>query len=146
MDRPTRYQGAIVRGNHILLIQHREHASRRSYWLLPGGGRENAETEEQCVIREMKEETSLDVKVERLLMEELRFPGSDKWHKTYLCTILAGEAQPGYEPEPEVADLYEIAEVGWFDLRDEASWEEEVLSDPFTYPELKKIQQILGFR
>ena len=49
MNRPTRYQGAIVRGNHILLIQHREHASRRSYWLLPGGGREDGETDRKML-------------------------------------------------------------------------------------------------
>lgn len=145
MDRPTRYQGAIVRENHILLIQHQEHAGGRSYWLLPGGGREAGETEEQCVIREMKEETGLDISVAGLLMEEPRFPGSDKWHKTYLCIVLAGEAQPGYEPEPEVADKYKIAAVRWFDLRDEAGWGEGVMADRFTYPELKKIRKILGF-
>ena len=135
-----------MHGDHILLVQHREHAGERSYWLLPGGGREDGETEEQCVIREMKEETNLDVKVERLLMEAPRFLGSDKLHKTYLCTILAGEAQPGYEPEPDVAARYQIADVRWLDLWDDSSWGEEIITDPYTYPELKKIQEILGFR
>jgi 8-oxo-dGTP pyrophosphatase MutT (NUDIX family) len=147
MSRSIRYQGAILRNDQILLIQHSEHAGGRSYWLLPGGGREDGETEEQCVIREMKEETGLDVKVERLLMEEPEHPGGAyKRHKTYLCTILSGEAHPGYEPEPEVAAHYRIAEVGWFDLHDEARWGEKVIADPFTYPELKQIQAILGYR
>jgi 8-oxo-dGTP pyrophosphatase MutT (NUDIX family) len=145
MPRSIRYQGAILRDEYILLIQHREHASGHSYWLLPGGGREDGETEEQCVLREMKEETGLDVKVERLLMDEPEHPGGAyQRHKTYLCTILSGEAQPGYEPEPEVAALYRIAAVSWFNLRDEASWGEKVISDPFTYPEMKRIREILG--
>jgi 8-oxo-dGTP pyrophosphatase MutT (NUDIX family) len=141
----ARYQGAILHNDHILLVQHLEHAGGRSYWLLPGGGREAGETEEQCVMREMKEETSLDVSVERLLMDEPEFLGSALRRKTYLCTILNGTAQPGYEPEPEVAAIYSIAEVGWLDLHNEASWREEVISDRYTYPELKRIRKILGY-
>ncbi len=147
MRRTIRYQGAILRGNDILLVQHYEIVGGRSYWLLPGGGREEGETEEQCVIREMKEETGLDVKVEQLCMDELS-PSDEVYdrHKTYLCTILAGEAQAGYEPEPEVAGHYAIAAVGWFDLGSEAGWGEKVISDRYTYPELKQIQTILGYQ
>ncbi len=145
MNRSTRYQGAIVRDQQVLLIQHRTHGGGRSYWLLPGGGREDGETEEECVAREMKEETSLDVNVERLLMEEPALPGLYTSIKTYLCTVLSGEAQPGYEPEPESAASYQIAAVRWLDLQDEGDWGEMIIADPFTYPTLKKIQEILGF-
>ena len=75
MRRVIRYQGAIVRNDHILLIQHTEHASGRSYWLIPGGGIEADETEEACVQREMHEETCLEVQVQRLLLDELAQPG-----------------------------------------------------------------------
>lgn len=146
MKRDIRYQGAILRGACILLLQHRELVERRSYWILPGGGREAGETEEQCVIREMREETGLEVKVDRFLMDEaVQHEGVYERHKTYLCTILSGEAQPGYEPEPEVAARYAIAAVSWFDLSDETSWGEQVISDRFTYPEMKKIQAMLGY-
>ena len=47
-----RYQGAIIRNQHILLLKQIEHASGRSYWQIPGGGIEPHETEEQCVQRE----------------------------------------------------------------------------------------------
>lgn len=59
--RHTRYQGAIIQNDKMLLIQHTEHTSRRSYWVIPGGGREAGETEMACVIREMWEETNLPV-------------------------------------------------------------------------------------
>ena len=51
----TRYQGAIIKDHHILLIKQTEHASGRSYWLIPGGGIEPGETEEVCVQREVLE-------------------------------------------------------------------------------------------
>ena len=47
----TRYPGAIIKDHHILLIKQTEHASGRSYWLIPGGGIEPGETEEACVQR-----------------------------------------------------------------------------------------------
>ena len=148
MSRIIRYQGAIVQGHRILLIRQHEHASGRTYWLLPGGGVEAGETEEQCVRREMREETGLDVQVERLLLDDPAPRGDGVYQRfqTYLCRPIAGEARPGYEPEPEAADVYAIAEVGWFDLRDEATWGEPVTTDRLTYPLLCRIQEALGYR
>jgi 8-oxo-dGTP pyrophosphatase MutT (NUDIX family) len=70
MDRITRYQGAIIKDHHVLLLRNREHNTGRSYWLFPGGSIEVGETEEQCVAREMLEETGLTVKVEKLLFTQ----------------------------------------------------------------------------
>ena len=67
--RQTRYQGAIIQDDKMLLIRHMEHESGRSYWVIPGGGREVGETEMACVRRELWEETNLTVHVERLLVE-----------------------------------------------------------------------------
>jgi ADP-ribose pyrophosphatase YjhB (NUDIX family) len=146
-SRHTRYQGAIVANDHILLLQHRSHADGRSWWTLPGGGIEPGETEEDCVRREMREETSLEVRIERLLLEQAGHPdGFYRWLKTYLCTFTAGEASPGYEPEPEAAASYALTAVRWLDLRSESEWGEAVVSNIFTYPQLKAIQAALGYR
>ena len=56
MPRKVRHQGAIVNQDHILLIRNLEHNTGQTYWLLPGGGRDGSETEEQCVVREMQED------------------------------------------------------------------------------------------
>lgn len=144
--RLTRYQGAIVVDDRILMIQHRRHADGRAYWTLPGGGIESGETEEDCVRREMREETSLEVRIERLLLEQAGHPdGYYRWLKTYLCTPTAGEAQPGYEPEPEAAADYALTALQWLDLRSESEWGEAVVDNPFTYPQLKAIQKALGY-
>ncbi len=146
MKRITRYQGAIIRDHHILLIKHTEHASGRSYWVIPGGGIEPDETEERCVQREMREETGLDVQVQYLLLDEPSTPGAiyRRW-KTYVCQILDGEARPGYEPEAEYATDYSFTEVGWFDLRHPTTWDELIVNDPITYPLLQRIQAALGY-
>ena len=144
--RDVRIQGAIVRGHQLLLIQHRHHPTGNSYWLLPGGGIDGDETEEECVIREMKEETDLKVRVERLLLDEPGLPdGAYKRRKTYLCWPVGGVAKPGYEPEPEAAAAYSITAVQWLDLRDENGWEEGIIQDPFTYPQLARLRGLLGY-
>jgi len=146
MSRTIRYQGAIIRNDHILLIKHREYASGDDYWVIPGGGREDGETEEECVEREMMEETHLNVTVKRLLLDEPGHPDEAyPRFKTYLCIPMSGEAHPGYEPESEAAEQYAITEVGWFDLRDETTWEAKVITDPFTYPLLQRIRTVLGY-
>ncbi len=143
-ERRVRCQGAIIRGDQILLIEHREHDSGRSYWLLPGGGQEDGESEVNCVRREMWEETGLEVQVERLLLETMG-PSGNTERRTYLCSVLSGEASPGYEPEPEAAEFYGINAVEWIDLREEQGWKEAVRSDLYTYSELKQIQALLGY-
>jgi ADP-ribose pyrophosphatase YjhB (NUDIX family) len=146
MSRDVRYQGAIIRDDHILLIRHQEHATGRAYWVIPGGGREADETEEACVQREVREETHLDVSVECLLLDEAGVPaGVYQRLKTYLCKVLKGEAQPGYEPEVEATQQYAISEVRWFDLTNPSEWEAEVKNDPFTLPLVQRIRILLGY-
>lgn len=57
--------GVLVEDGKILLVEQKVTASRR--WAQPGGRLELGETLEQGLIREMKEETGLDVSVDELL-------------------------------------------------------------------------------
>ncbi|HEU5102062.1 MAG TPA: NUDIX domain-containing protein [Roseiflexaceae bacterium] len=144
MTRSTRYQGAIIREHHILLLKQIEHTSGRSYWLIPGGGIEPGETEERCVQREMLEETGLHVQVVALLLDEPSSAGAiyPRW-KTYACQILDGEARPGHEPEEKYATAYSFTEVGWFDLRHPSAWDQQVA--PHLYSLLQRIRAALGY-
>ena len=146
MNRIIRYEGAIVQDEQILLIRQRQHDTGNSYWLFPGGGIEEGESEAECVEREMWEETNLRVAADRLLMDEPDHPGGVyKRRRTFLCSVISGTAAPGYEPEEDAAAAYGIVEVGWFDLRDESAWPLLAKEDGITYPQLRGVQQALGY-
>jgi ADP-ribose pyrophosphatase YjhB (NUDIX family) len=144
--RDTRYQGAVVRDDRILLIKHREKEGGRSYWILPGGGREPGETEEECIRREMKEETNLTANVVRILLSEPDpFRTTYQTRKTYLCEPDSGKAEPGSEPEPDAASLYTISEVKWFDLRDDSEWDADLVADSITNGQLYRLRRSMGY-
>ncbi|MBO6505622.1 MAG: NUDIX hydrolase [Kordiimonadaceae bacterium] len=66
-NRPTVGAGAVVlKGEEVLLIR-RGKAPRKGEWSLPGGSVELGETTEAATVREVKEETGLDVELGSLL-------------------------------------------------------------------------------
>ncbi len=64
---PTTRISVVVlnRDGEILLVRHKKGNQR--YWVLPGGRLEYGETFEECALREVKEETGLEVEMERFL-------------------------------------------------------------------------------
>ena len=146
LRRDVRYQAAIVREDHVLLLKVVDIDSGAMFWLLPGGGREKGESEEACVRREVHEETQLEVAVVRPLFEVPDHPGGiyDRL-RTYLCHITSGEARLGIEPEVDTSTHRTIREVGWFDLRAPTTWNALVRGDPITMPLLRQVRAALGY-
>jgi len=117
--RPAAY-GVVIKDEKVLLLPQ----DGKGY-VLPGGGVEIDELSEAAVIREVKEETGINVRVEKFLdIRENYFviePQSDPknvWHSLclyYLCTPISGElSKDGF-------DEFEQAHVGlaeWVDIRD----------------------------
>jgi ADP-ribose pyrophosphatase YjhB (NUDIX family) len=60
-----RLTGILIQDGKLLLVKQKVSSSRG--WSLPGGRLEHGETIETALIREMKEETGLDVAVEKML-------------------------------------------------------------------------------
>ncbi|MEP6690847.1 MAG: NUDIX domain-containing protein [Gemmatimonadaceae bacterium] len=135
--RHTRYQAAVLQNGAILLLRC-AFRNGPTVWILPGGGREDGEDEEACVAREVREETHLDVRVERLLSDRPAEPPDGtyiRW-RTYLCTVTAGKVSPG---GGEGADA-ELVAVTWLPIHDERTWSAEIWSDAYLYPQLLAIR------
>ena len=141
--RDIRYQAVILKDHHVLLLKIEDDG--KAVWIIPGGGQEGSESEEECVIREVWEETHLRVEVERLILDE-KVPQDPFYerHRTYLCQIIGGVAQPGIEPEVGDAES-PIKDIGWFDLRAVDSWDALGGSPPFAFTLLKRIREKLGY-
>ena len=144
MAQQARHQAAVVQAGKLLLIQHHFFANDESWWNLPGGRQEPGETGFETVAREVREETGLLVRVEKLLLDEpYQGPGRYNAYKTYLCKPLSGTAAPGREPEADTQSLYEISAVCWVDLWDESSWGEDIRANPVTGPQIRRIRDRL---
>ena len=86
----------------VLLGKH----SDRNIWVLPGGLIEPGEVPADAAVREVWEETSLGVEIERLLFVKTWTP--DRVGIYYLCQIKDGELHPSDE----------VSEFGFFSLDD----------------------------
>lgn len=132
MERTIRYQGALISAGRILLVKQRG-TGGYEWWNIPGGGREEDETEEQCVIREVREETGITVKIDRLLIDGPSHRHSPyQRFKTYLCIPVEGTAS---------ADGAESFDVRWFDLWDDAQTSLEVLNNETTFVMCERIRK-----
>lgn len=84
---------AIIIQNKKILLMHRI-KNGKEYYVFPGGTIEDGETPEQTAIREIKEETSLDISLGKLLYEH-----EDEMCYGYyfLAQNIRGQAQLGGE-------------------------------------------------
>lgn len=107
-DRPYVGVGAvIVEGGRVLIVK-RRYDPLAGQWSIPGGAVELGESLEDCVVREMREETGLDVEVgpvievfDRITRDET---GGVRYHFVlvdYLCWPVGGELIAG----SDVADV-----------------------------------------
>ena len=85
-----RVTGILIENNNILIVQ--QNLSESRAWSLPEGRLERGESLEQGLKRELKEETGLDVQVERLLyLCDVNASENTILHITFLLKRIGGE-------------------------------------------------------
>ena len=123
----------IINKDRILLI-HR-FKKGKEYYVFPGGGIEDNETIEQAAIREAKEETNLDVSLDRKLWEYENKKGRGLEHY-FLVTKFTGKLQLG-GPEKKRMNEKNQYFIEWKELK-------EISNLPNLYPEKAK-QKVIDF-
>jgi len=113
----TRISVVVVDGNKILLVRHRK--GNRQYWVLPGGRLEYGETFQECGVRELKEETGLDVEVQGFLFLSEAIAPDRSRHivNIYLCArVTGGTMRIGNEPVLAGVDFVPLEELNQITL------------------------------
>src|SRR5665647_1688838 len=100
-------------GNKILLIK-RNTIPFKGYWALPGGRMDPGETIEQTIVREVKEETGLDVTIVRKVGEYVEKGVKDDVDYEYYPTCFVVKPVGGEIKKQES----EIQEIKLFNLNE----------------------------
>ncbi|MGI5950879.1 MAG: NUDIX hydrolase [Brooklawnia sp.] len=100
--------GVIItnQAGQILLVR-RANEPQRGRWTVPGGRVEPGETLRQAAVREAREETGLDVRIEREALN-VRLPTADGREfdvHDFVATVIGGTLTPGDD----------AADARWFD-------------------------------
>ncbi len=98
--------GAVVRDGRVLFVR-RNYEPNKGTWTLPGGYAEHTETLDEAVIRELREETSLEAAVKGVVGVRTRWGEQGGGVLViFRCEIVSGEPH---------ADEYEISAAEFFD-------------------------------
>ena len=98
---------AILSGDKVLLTKREDF----EVWCLPGGSVEDGETLAQTALREAREETGLEVRIERLV----GIYSNPNWRNggSHEIVFAASPVGGALSPDPR-----EVIETGWFGLSD----------------------------
>lgn len=101
--------GVIRRGREFLIAQRNPEDTLGSFWEFPGGKRAPGETFEQCITREVREETGVEIRVHEKLMEvKKKYNGRVIWLNFYLCSYVSGEPRAIDCQKAQWADVLEL--------------------------------------
>jgi len=112
-DRPIVAVGAVViDGDRVLLVQ-RGQEPLKGEWSLPGGAVEVGETLAAALVREVREETTLDVVVGQVIevLDSIRHDSTGRAEYHYIIVDYACRVRLGTSTTP-VADT-DAADVRW---------------------------------
>ncbi len=82
-------RGIVVKDNKVLL----SYEERTGVYMSPGGGLENGETLEECVARELQEETGFKVKPLEAFLKVKEYAYEVLWENNYFICEIEGECE-----------------------------------------------------
>lgn len=110
------------------MLMVKQHHEKRDIWMVPGGAIEEGESSLEAAVREVKEETGIEVKIEHLIwhVEEVSERGQ-RFVNFFTAKIMGGSLKLGIDPEFDEGHQV-LREVGFFS-------KEKIMTFENIYPE-----------
>lgn len=111
--------GALIfndKGQFLMSLRGSKARNERGKWEIPGGKVDKGESLEEAVVREVKEELGIEIKVEKLLTVSNHILADENQHwisPTYICSIVSGT--------PTIQEPEKCEQIGWFSIEDTQS-------------------------
>lgn len=88
----VRVSAAVIHRGDSVYATRRSYGEYKGFWEFPGGKREEGESGEEALIREIREELSSDIHIDRLITTvEYQMPTFLLVMDAYLCTLEGGD-------------------------------------------------------
>ena len=106
--------GLIFRAGKLLITQRHAGAHLGGLWEFPGGKREPGETFEACLVRELREELRILVRLEQKLpISTHHYPSVTVTLHPFVCTMATGHPNPQEHDTITWYDPEELRTLDW---------------------------------
>ena len=105
---------AIIKSDDKILTTRRGYGEFENMWEFPGGKIESGEREEEALIREIKEELELDIKILNYLTTvDYDYPNFHLTMHCYICGICDGELRLNVHNDAKWITLEDLDSLEW---------------------------------
>lgn len=99
----------LIKDNKVVVIRYKQGNKKEGYYDIPGGKIESGEVPKQTAIREMKEETGIDIKnLKYKGIMTIEYPNRKFIFDTFISNEYEGELQEFQENTSEWIDIEEL--------------------------------------
>ena len=105
---------AVIKDGDKIFVTRRDYGDFENMWEFPGGKIEAGETKETALIREIKEELELDIRVSDFLVTvDYDYPNFHLKMDCFLCSIAGGELKLNAHNDAKWVNISELDELTW---------------------------------
>ncbi len=105
---------AVIRRGDTIFATQRGYGEWKDWWEFPGGKMEPGETREEALVREIREELSAEISIDKFLCTvEYDYPAFHLTLHCYLCSLVSGALHLNEHESARWLDRDAIGSVGW---------------------------------
>lgn len=107
---------AVIKDKDKIFTSQRAYGEFKGQWEFPGGKIEEGETKEQALIREIKEELDVSIKIDDFLCTvNHTYPNFKLTMHVYLCEISGGKIQLLEHADGKRLDIEDLDSLDWLE-------------------------------